>query len=93
MAEQENKKRRRAARKGVETVERRAKRHKDEDLQSRRERENFGPVRGAKRSVIMDLMSQEKCNFNYEYRGQVWSQIGNCHNEERDLVDIARITP
>ena len=45
-------------------------------------------------------MSQEKCNFHYEEREQVWSQIRNCRNEEGEILDdlvredgIARITP
>ena len=45
-------------------------------------------------------MSQEKCNFHYEEREQVRSQIRNCRNEEGEIVDdlvredgIAGITP
>ena len=36
-------------------------------------------------------MSQEKCNFHYEEREQVWSQIRNCRNEDGEIVnDLVR---
>ena len=48
----------------------------------------------------MDLMSQEKRNFHYMEREQVWSQNRNLCNEEGEILDdivredgIARITP
>ena len=71
------------------------------DLKSRRwPSENFEPVREAKWKVSLDLMSQEKCNFNYEEREQVLSQIRNCRNEEGEILNdlvredgIAQITP
>ena len=32
-------------------------------------------------------MSQEKCNFHYEGREQVWSQIRNCRKEEGEILN------
>ena len=61
--------------------------------------ENMEPVREAKWDVSLDLMSQEKCNFHYEEREQVSSQIRNCRNAEGEILGeltregvIARIT-
>ena len=55
--------------------------------------ENFEPV-------SLDLMSQEKYNFHYKEREQVWSQVRNCRNEEGEILDdlvredeIAQMTP